>query len=414
MPPSDQRQSEKEYLSRAGTEEWELNKPFSPPGSFSIDDSAEMILDFAVALMNLKPGAQDRFLDLGAGSCWVSEWLNRLNLKSVALDLSLDMLRVGKRRFRESNKFIAAAGDMEKLPFQSSTFDKAICLNAIHHLPGIPNALKEVARVLKSDGIALFSEPGKGHAEDPQSQAAIRDFGVLEQDVQIIPFMDHCYAAGFCEVRIKPISYVIPEFDLSKEEWQRLEKFWLRKRPLRALQKIGRAVLEFFGVAKKSVLLEEVFAVQLIRLLKQPVEHHPIIVAYKSFQVDQKIQPVRATIKIVDAPRKTRYGQEISIQLKIRNSGSVVWKNASQSGSGHVQLGIQLLDGTQKLLKRDYFRIALPAAMDPGEKWSAFIQVPTPDSSGNYFFKFDMVLEGITWFEPAGSRPTYHAFEVIK
>jgi ubiquinone/menaquinone biosynthesis C-methylase UbiE len=414
MPPTDQRQSEKEYLSRAGTEEWELSKPFSPPGSFSIDESAEMILDFAVAILNLKPDAQDRFLDLGAGSCWVSEWLHRLNLKSVALDLSLEMLRIGKRRFHESDSFIAAAGDMEKLPFQSDTFDKAICLNAIHHLPGIPNALKEVARVLKQDGVALFSEPGKGHAEDPQSQAAIRDFGVLEQDVQVVPFMDQCYAAGFREVRIKPISYVIPEFDLSREEWLRLEKFWLRKRPLRALQKMGRAALEFFGAAKKSLLLEEVFAVQLIRLLKQPVEHHPIVVAYKSFPADQKIQAVRATIKLLEAPPKARSGEEVSIQLNIRNSGSVIWKETSQSESGYVRLGIQLLDGTQKLLKRDYFRIALPAPMRPGEKWGPLIRVPVPDSSGNYFFKFDMVLEGITWFEPAGSRPIYHAFEVVK
>jgi hypothetical protein len=52
--------------------------------------------------------------------------------------------------------------------------------------------------------------------------------------------------------------------------------------------------------------------------------------------------------------------------------------------------------------------------MDPGEKWSPLVRVPVPDSSGDYVFKFDMVLEGITWFEPTGSRPTYHPFEVIK
>ena len=35
----------------------------------------------------------------------------------------------------ENNTTPALIGDMERLPFRSGAFDKAICLNALHHVP---------------------------------------------------------------------------------------------------------------------------------------------------------------------------------------------------------------------------------------------------------------------------------------
>ena len=84
----------------------------------------------------------------------------------MAVDISSDMLRAA--RSRPGTTIRAVAGDLESLPFRAGVFQKAICLNAIHHVPDIAKAVREVARVLDDDGVALFSEPGQGHADAPR------------------------------------------------------------------------------------------------------------------------------------------------------------------------------------------------------------------------------------------------------
>ena len=74
---------------------------------------------------------------------------------------------------------------------------------------------------------------------------------------------------------------MIPEFELSLEEWRAWKRLPRTKRPLRAMEKMWRAVLEFAGAGKRSVLFEEAFAMRLVRLFQQPVEEHPFILACK-------------------------------------------------------------------------------------------------------------------------------------
>jgi len=162
---SDQsKQAEKDYLARTGSSEWERVKPFSHAGADTVAESAQLLHDFAVAMMALKSGPDDLILDLGSGGGWCSDLLGRLNRRSVALDISLDMLRTGRSRATGA-AIRAVAGDLEALPFRAASFQKTICLNAIHHVPNIPAAVREIGRVLTDDGVALFMEPGRGHAD---------------------------------------------------------------------------------------------------------------------------------------------------------------------------------------------------------------------------------------------------------
>src|SRR5262245_53022715 len=94
----DTKQAEKEYLERAGSSDWERVKPFSPPGSETLDESARLLHDFAVAMLTLRPEPDERILDLGAGGCWCADLLTRLNRQAIAVDISLDMLRAGRSR----------------------------------------------------------------------------------------------------------------------------------------------------------------------------------------------------------------------------------------------------------------------------------------------------------------------------
>ena len=112
----DSKQAEKTYLSRTGGSAWEREKPFSPPGDETLDDSLELLHDFAVAAKLLQPSPNDRIIDLGAGA--------RLVLRPAAAaephvgrrgHLARDA--AGRRERNTRVPIAAVAGDFERLPF---------------------------------------------------------------------------------------------------------------------------------------------------------------------------------------------------------------------------------------------------------------------------------------------------------
>ena len=399
---SDSKQAEKTYLSRTGGRAWERDKPFPPPGFEMFDESLELLNDFVVAMRLLQPAPDDRILDLGAGAGWCSDLLQRLNRRSIAVDIAHEMLAVGRERPTRL-PILAVAGDLERLPFADASFDKAICLSAIHHIPDMGAALGEIARVLTPTGVAVFSEPGTGHAEKPGSVRATQDFGVLEQDVLIEPFTDLCLRAGFRHAAVCPIAYVIPEFELSAEDWRAWQKLPRTKRPIRALEKMWRAALELVGAAKTTALFEEAFAMRLVRLLQVPVQEHPFIIAAKS---DERRRPRPVYRARIDTPAPfaaTRSGSPVHSTTTIANDGNVVWPAHRADGVGHVRLGVQLLDGQMRMIDRDYARASLSRDVPPGDRLAVQIDFAAPSAPGEYHAKFDLVVEGVTWFEPGGS-----------
>ncbi|KKL23199.1 hypothetical protein LCGC14_2427800 [marine sediment metagenome] len=100
-----------------------------------------------------KLGVDLSILDLGAGSGFVSKKLNELDcVKSiVAYDRDLDSLReLDDKQYLKINK--CCEGNQKKLPFDRGKFDVIICRFA-------SQSLKDIYRVLSSDGIFLYSDP---------------------------------------------------------------------------------------------------------------------------------------------------------------------------------------------------------------------------------------------------------------
>jgi hypothetical protein len=75
MLQQDSKEAEKRYLERTGGSAWEREKPFSPPGDDTLEESLGLLHDFAVAATLLQPSAGDRIIDLGAGGGWCSDLL---------------------------------------------------------------------------------------------------------------------------------------------------------------------------------------------------------------------------------------------------------------------------------------------------------------------------------------------------
>jgi hypothetical protein len=71
-----------------------------------------------------------------------------------------------------------------------------------------------------------------------------------------------------------------------------------------------------------------------------------------------------------------------------------------------VRLGAQLCDADGTLINRDFARAWLPETLGPGARTDVTIEIPAQAEPGRYLLKFDLVSEGIDWFERCGSETT--------
>lgn len=77
-----------------------------------------------------------------------------------------------------------------------------------------------------------------------------------------------------------------------------------------------------------------------------------------------------------------------------------------------MNLGAQLCLPDGRLLALDHARARLPRDLPGGESVEIPIEVAAPQTPGEYLLKFDLVCEGVDWFEKAGSPTTTHPLVV--
>ena len=98
----------------------------------------------------------------------------------------------------------------------------------------------------------------------------------------------------------------------------------------------------------------------------------------------------------------------------MKNRGGAPWITRSFSGRRWVRLGAQLHDKDKKLLDLNYARAFLPRSLGKGDKAIVAIELPAVHDAGQYWLKFDMVSEGVDWFENGGSPVVWLPFTVSK
>ena len=69
-------------------------------------------------------------------------------------------------------------------------------------------------------------------------------------------------------------------------------------------------------------------------------------------------------------------------------------------------LGAQLCGPDGAVAERDHARAWLPRTLKPATTADIPIDLPIPEKPGHYAVKFDLVYEGIDWFEKCGSETT--------
>ena len=100
-----------------------------------------------------------RVLDYGCGHGMASVVLTRMGAEVTAFDLSGGYVREARRRARANGVVVRCLqANGERLPFPDQSFDK-IWGNAILHHLRLPIAGRELWRVLRPGGVAVFCEP---------------------------------------------------------------------------------------------------------------------------------------------------------------------------------------------------------------------------------------------------------------
>jgi hypothetical protein len=105
-------------------------------------------------------------------------------------------------------------------------------------------------------------------------------------------------------------------------------------------------------------------------------------------------------------PLKARAAQPLKIRTRIENACARPFPRQATHGRRLVRLGAQLCDERGTLLERDYARAWLPHTLDPGARVEVPIEIVAPANPGRYTLRFDLVSEGIDWFEACGSPTT--------
>lgn len=150
----------KEYFKTEGT----VSKWWEPEELFPPKQRAIYISQRLDVLKILSPVYDKHILDVGAGKGRFAIELAKQGAKIRAIDISQEMLAIAsKRALREGvqNNIIFEEGDSENLGYPANFFDHAICIQTLMHIPDPLSCLKELARVVKPNGLVILDHENK-------------------------------------------------------------------------------------------------------------------------------------------------------------------------------------------------------------------------------------------------------------
>ena len=111
-------------------------------------------------------------------------------------------------------------------------------------------------------------------------------------------------------------------------------------------------------------------------------------------------------------PIVARRGGRLLVKTRVHNLSTRPFPREASYGRRLVRLGAQLCDAAGAVVNRDYARAWLPHAIEGGAQAAVPIEIPVPADPGRYQLKFDLVSEGIDWFEACGSQTTMKMLRV--
>jgi malonyl-CoA O-methyltransferase len=174
----------------------EVSRSFNKAAS-SYDESAFLQREVADRLLDRLDYIRIRpevILDLGSGTGYSSRILEKRykNAKIIAVDFAEQMLLRSKKDKKWFDRKRYICGDAETLPFGDNTVDLIFSNLMLHWMNDSEKVLKELRRVLKPDGLFLFSTLG------PDTLYELREsWAAIDEGIHVHSFLDMHYIGDF-------------------------------------------------------------------------------------------------------------------------------------------------------------------------------------------------------------------------
>jgi hypothetical protein len=228
-------------------------------------------------------------------------------------------------------------------------------------------------------GIVGFSEPGRHHSQSPQSQYEMRNHRVLENDVDVNAIFESAKPAGFTRLSVKGLV----DMEMSLDQHNQL-------------------FAPAHGVEHEQLKSE------LWNQTYNTMTNHAIFFLHKGALARDSRSHIGLAHTL--STKTTEYSisrsQELRIVFNVANTGEATWLHTNSEIFGIVRLASHLYDATGNLLSVDFSRDSIPEDVRPGAGVEALATIRI-DQPGTYRLGFDLVAEGVTWFETLGSKPCY-------
>jgi ubiquinone/menaquinone biosynthesis C-methylase UbiE len=378
--------AEQYFRRHASNAAFYLKKPLGQP-----EEAACQLAAFAQMLRGLGPLPGMRLLDFGVGgACWAARHFADFQLEVVACEVSPSALELGRRRFALSPPVDSPfepsfeVFDGHRIAGPDAAFDRIACFDALHRVPNPREVLRELGRVLKPGGVAGFSEPGPFHSQAAQSQFEMRHYSLVQNDIVLEALWPWAQEAGFTDIRVAV--FTVAPFALGLAEFAALAGAG------------GKPLAAYAAHVRRHAAERRLFFLR---------------------KGEPAMPDSRGRAGLACELRVELYGADagpggwVEGRALARNTGAARWL-PSDARFGPVKLGVHLKAADGWLVEQDFARADLPAGrgVEPGETAAIAFRFQAPAECGYYRLVFDLVSEGVCWFEANGAQPAEHGLSV--
>lgn len=131
-------------------------------------------------------------LDIACGEGYGVEYIANQGAKEViGIDVNEQTIAHAKKKYKKDN-LTFFVGDAEKIPLKDGSVDMIVSFETIEHVRKYKEFIKETKRVLKKEGVVIFSTPNKDvfsgnpfHTKEFSLDELIKELGVFYKNIDI-------------------------------------------------------------------------------------------------------------------------------------------------------------------------------------------------------------------------------------
>jgi 2-polyprenyl-3-methyl-5-hydroxy-6-metoxy-1,4-benzoquinol methylase/glycosyltransferase involved in cell wall biosynthesis len=364
------------------------NKPAKYKNEGMDEDTHRHFCDFANIAVTLALPPGSRILDVGCGSGWLSEYFARLGYVVKGIDISPDLIEMSQERVARVPygadhetplRCTFAVHDVETAPLPEK-FDAILCYDSLHHFEDERAVVNNLAAMLDVGGLLFILEgdrPAAGSLSETELVEVMAEFGTLES-----PF-DFGYLRQILDEQ---------GFALTGD------------------------YVSVNGLFERETIVDDQLPLTDVATNYHYLACKKVVAGAAASSIPDSRNPglLRAGIAVVSAPpARVAAGETLEFELEITNEGNTLWLAGRKSQLGIVMPAVKVFDSSGSLIDEFHGEPPLPHAVAPGETVRLKFRTSTPQQTGAYSLKVDLVDEHVCWFEDVGSPPFTFAFAVV-